>query len=116
MRASKEWMVQQKMSKRLLRPSRSEQNRPWRPSANRRRHSRRLDGSRRQIKLGRGYFPPKSGGSKSGEKGRCFRRGSTDHQIKDCPKKMPMGKVAEEAAEIMFNAEEVYASAEAMSA
>ena len=74
----------------------------------------------KQIKLGRGYFPPKpfpkAGGFKSGEKGKCFRCGSTEHQIKDCPKKAPMAKVAEETAEIVFSAEEVYASAEAMSA
>ena len=64
----------------------------------------------KQLKLGRGYFPPKpyqrpgpSGGSTKKPVGEgCFKCGGP-HLARDCPKKMEKeARVSEEAAEIAF--------------
>ena len=66
----------------------------------------------KQLKLGRGYYPPKpyqkpgsSGGSTRKPMGEgCFKCGGP-HLARDCPKKMEKeARVSEEAAEIAFGA------------
>ena len=70
----------------------------------------------KQLKLGRGYYPPKpfqKGSSSSGFKKPsgsvgCFKCGGA-HMARDCPNKRPDGdaKMAEESAEIAFGAMEM---------